>query len=58
MGKFKDLKELVASADKDAVAFYEKGNSAAGTRLRLALQQIKVLATAIRQEISEKKKSK
>jgi hypothetical protein len=58
MGKFEDLKELVASAEKEAVAFYEKGNNAAGTRLRLTLQQIKVSATAIRQEISEKKKGK
>jgi len=58
MAKFDDLKELVTSAEKEAVAFYEKGNNAAGTRLRLVLQQIKVLATAIRQEISEKKKGK
>jgi hypothetical protein len=58
METLKALKELVASAEKDAVAFYEKGNNAAGTRLRLALQQIKVLATGIRQEISEKKKGK
>ncbi len=58
MGKFQDLKELVTSAEREAVAFYEKGNNAAGTRFRLALQQIKVLATAIRQEISEKKKAK
>ena len=58
MAKFNDLKKLVASAEIEAVAFYEKGNNAAGTRLRLALQQIKVLATAIRQEISEIKKEK
>ena len=58
MGKFEDLKDLVESAEREAVAFYEKGNKAAGTRFRLALQQVKVLATAIRQEISEKKKGK
>ena len=58
MAKFEDLKELITSTEKEAVAFYVKGNNAAGTRLRLALQQIKVLATAIRQEISEKKKGK
>ena len=58
MAKFNDLKELVALAEKEAVAFYEKGNNTAGTRLRFTLQQIKVLATAIRQEISEIKKEK
>ena len=56
MENFKALKELVALAERDASAFYEKGNNAAGTRLRLSLQQIKVSATAIRQEIAEKKK--
>jgi len=58
MKTFHQLKELIASAEKDASAFYDKGNSAAGTRLRLALQQIKVSATAIRQEIAEKKRAK
>jgi hypothetical protein len=58
MKTFHQLKELIASAEKDAAAFYDKGNNAAGTRLRLALQQIKVSATAIRQEIAEKKRQK
>ncbi|WP_183574624.1 histone H1 [Mucilaginibacter sp. X5P1] len=58
MDNFKMLKELIATAEKDATAFYGKGNSAAGTRLRLTLQQIKVSATAIRQEIAEKKRRK
>lgn len=55
MEKFKALQELVASAEKDATAFYEKGNKAAGTRLRNALQHLKVAATDIRKEITEKK---
>jgi hypothetical protein len=55
MEKFTALKELVASAEKEAAAFYEKGNKAAGTRLRNALQQIKVTATDIRKEVTEKK---
>ncbi|SDT24343.1 hypothetical protein SAMN05216490_2834 [Mucilaginibacter mallensis] len=58
MDNFKILKELIATAEKDAASFYEKGNSAAGTRLRLTLQQVKVSATAIRQEIVEKKRRK
>jgi hypothetical protein len=58
MDNFKTLKEQVAIAEKEASAFYGKGNSAAGTRLRLVLQQIKVSATAIRQEIAETKRRK
>jgi len=55
MEKFKALQELVASAEKDATAFYGKGNKAAGTRLRNALQRLKVAATDIRKDVTEKK---
>ena len=55
MKKFEELKDLVASAESDAKSFYDKGNKAAGTRLRNALQQIKVAATDIRKEVTEKK---
>lgn len=53
MEKFNELKELLASAEQDAVAFYEKGNKAAGTRLRNALQQTKNLAQDIRNNVTE-----
>jgi hypothetical protein len=56
MEKFKALQELVAATEKDATAFYEKGNKAAGTRLRNALQQLKGAATDIRKDVTEKKK--
>jgi hypothetical protein len=55
MEKFKSVKDLVASAEGDVVGFYEKGNKAAGTRLRNAMQQLKVIATDIRKEVTEKK---
>ncbi|ASU34262.1 histone H1 [Mucilaginibacter xinganensis] len=55
MEKFKALKELVESVEKDAIAFYDKGNKAAGTRLRGALQQLKTSATEIRKEVTELK---
>ncbi len=58
MEKFKALKELVASAEADVQKFYEKGNSAAGTRVRNAMQQLKVLATDIRREVTERKNAK
>jgi hypothetical protein len=53
MKKFEELKDLVSSVENDAKAFYDKGNRAAGTRLRNALQQIKVAATDIRKEVTE-----
>jgi len=56
MKKFEELKDLVASAESDAKSFYDKGNKAAGTRLRNALQQIKVAATDIRKEVTELKR--
>ena len=55
MEKFNLLKELVAGAEKDAEAFYDKANKAAGTRLRNAMQQLKNAATEIRKEVTEKK---
>jgi hypothetical protein len=58
MQKFQSVKDLLASAEKDAAAFYEKGNNAAGTRLRGAMQQLKVLASDIRKEVTEVKNTK
>jgi hypothetical protein len=55
MNKFNELKDLIAKAEQDVASFYEKGNKAAGTRLRNAMQQIKVAATDIRKEVTEKK---
>jgi vacuolar-type H+-ATPase subunit H len=56
MEKFQSLKALVATAETEAEKFYNKGNSAAGTRLRKALQEIKTTAQEIRNEVIEKKK--
>ncbi|RKR84275.1 histone H1-like protein Hc1 [Mucilaginibacter gracilis] len=53
MKKFQELKDLVSTIENDAVKFYEKGNKAAGTRLRNGLQQIKGLATDIRKDVTE-----
>jgi hypothetical protein len=55
MDKIKALKELLASAEADAEKFYNKGNSAAGTRLRNTMQQLKVAAIDIRKDVTEKK---
>ena len=57
MSKIAELKTLVETVEKEGAAFYEKGNKAAGTRLRNALQQVKVLATDIRKDVTDKKNS-
>ena len=55
MDKFKELKALVEAAEADATAFFEKGNKAAGTRLRNAMQKSKVLAQEVRNAVTAKK---
>ncbi|WP_316741898.1 histone H1 [Pedobacter antarcticus] len=57
MDKFTKLKELAAGIEADVEKFYNAGNSAAGTRVRKAMQDLKVLAQDIRSEVTEKKNS-
>ncbi len=56
MENFNDLKAMIASMEEDVVKFYEKGNKAAGVRVRKALQDVKTLAQAMRQDVSSKNK--
>jgi hypothetical protein len=51
MQKFEELKKFIASIEDDADKFYTKGNSAAGTRLRKAMQDLKNMAQEIRTEV-------
>jgi hypothetical protein len=55
MEKFNQVKELVAASEADFTAFFEKGNKAAGTRVRNAMQQLKTLAQDIRTEVTAQK---
>lgn len=55
MNAFENLKAFIANTEKDANAFYNKGNRSAGRRLRKAYQQVKALAQAGRNEVSELK---
>ena len=57
MEKFEELKTLIASIEEDAVKFYEKGNKAAGVRLRKGLQEIRTLSQTLRQDVSAKNKT-
>ena len=47
MQEYEDLKQMMAEVEED-LARAEKGNKAAGTRVRKAMQQVKALAQAIR----------
>lgn len=55
MKKFEELKILIASLEPDADKFYTKGNSAAGTRVRKGMQDLKNIAQAIRSEVQDLK---
>jgi len=55
MEKFNQVKEVIATSEADFTAFFEKGNKAAGTRVRNAMQKLKTLAQEIRTEVTEKK---
>lgn len=55
MKKFNDIKEILSSIEGDADKFYNKGNKAAGTRLRKAMLQIKDLAHEVRREVTDMK---
>lgn len=58
MEKFEKVKQLVASLEADAHKFYNKANGAAGTRVRKRMLDLKVLATEIRKEVTERKNSR
>ena len=55
MKKFNEVKNLIAGLEADADKFYNKANSAAGTRVRKGMQDLKNLAQAIRLEIQSSK---
>lgn len=55
MSRFDDLKNFVEGLEADFDKFYDKGNKAAGTRVRKAMQELKQMAQDIRVEVQEKK---
>jgi len=55
MSKFSEVKDLVMSLEGDFEKFYEKGNQAAGTRVRKGMQDLKNLSQDIRKEVQDKK---
>lgn len=58
MARFDEIKNLVTSLEGDFEKFYEKGNQAAGTRVRKGMQDLKTLAQEIRSEVQGQKNAK
>ena len=55
MKRFEQLKNLILSLEGDFQKFYDKENSAAGTRVRKGMQDLKNLCQEIRVEVQDKK---
>jgi len=53
MKRFEELKSMVDSLEGDFDKFYDKGNNAAGTRVRKGMQDLKNLAQEIRLEVQD-----
>ncbi|MFA3783157.1 histone H1 [Melioribacteraceae bacterium 4301-Me] len=51
--KYQQLVEYLKSLEVDVQKFYEKGQAAAGTRLRKGLSELKRMAQEIRNEVQE-----
>jgi ABC-type Zn uptake system ZnuABC Zn-binding protein ZnuA len=58
MNKLEDLSQAVKNLEADFVKFYEKGQAAAGTRLRKGLSELRKLAQDARKEIQDTKASR
>jgi len=54
----KQIQETLDSIQEDATKFNEKGNKAAGTRVRKGMQTIKALAQDVRVAVSEANKAR
>ncbi|MGK7397551.1 MAG: histone H1 [Candidatus Cyclobacteriaceae bacterium M3_2C_046] len=57
MKRFDEIRDLVMSLEADFEKFYDKGNQAAGTRVRKGMQELKNLAQEIRVEVQDIKNS-
>lgn len=53
--QFEEIKKLVMDLEDDFSKFYEKGNNAAGTRVRKGMQSLKNKAQEIRLDVQSRK---
>ena len=57
MKEYEKIKQLVAVIEEDVLKFSEKGNAAAGTRVRKGLQDIKRACQEMRDAVQAAKKA-
>lgn len=57
MARYDELRQKVDEMERDFHQFYEKGNKAAGTRVRKYMQDLKQFAQDVRTEVQDMKKS-
>ena len=55
MSKYDELRDFVAGLESDFDKFYGKGNKAAGTRVRKAMQELKQFAQNVRSDVQNRK---
>jgi len=55
MKRFDEIRDLIMSLEGDFEKFYDKGNQAAGTRVRQGMQKLKTVAQEIRVEVQNQK---
>lgn len=55
MKRFEEVKNILMSVESDFEKFYDKGNKAAGTRIRKAMQDLKNIAQDVRKEVQDMK---
>jgi hypothetical protein len=55
MNKYEELMQAVQNLHTDFEKFYEKGQAAAGTRLRKGLSELRKLAQDVRKDVQEVK---
>ena len=53
--RFSEVRDLVDSLESDFEKFYERGNKAAGTRVRKGMQDLKKLAQDVRTHVQDLK---
>lgn len=57
MKEYEKVKQLVAAIEEDVLKFSDKGNAAAGTRVRKGLQDIKRACQEMRDAVQSLKKA-
>ena len=53
--KYENIKKLIADMETDIDKFYDKGNKSAGIRIRKKLQEVKLIAQEIRNDVLRKR---